>query len=108
MDILVELLKSSPQSIAVVVVVIILIRYLERRDKLNRDYDEERERRSVKVQEAMNSEHIHAREQAAEAINRNTAIMERNVSATERNTFTLDTLSRALQDYISRQTHKNK
>ena len=108
MEVLLELLKNSPQSIAVVVVVLILIKYFERRDKSSREYDQEREQRAIAVQDRINEEHMHARAQAQEAINRNTAIMERNVSATDRNTYMIDTLSKTLQDYVSRQQNRKQ
>jgi hypothetical protein len=93
----------------VVIVTYLLIQYFQKRDSAIRAYDKEREERNIITAETLNKEHIYQREQSREAINRNTALMERNVSATDRNTFMVDTLSKtmqAMQESITRINRK--
>lgn len=108
MDWIAELLKQAPQSVAVIIVTYLLIQYFQKRDSAIRAYDKEREERALAATKTLNEEHIYQREQSKEAINRNTAIMERNVSATDRNSFMIETLSKTMQAMQETMARMNK
>lgn len=90
-----NLLSTSPAAVAVVVVVYMFIRYLreERRDL--------RDDRKTLLQffNRIHEEHMAERNQSQLSRDRLVAITERNISATNRNTYTLEVLTGMWPDH---------
>lgn len=81
-----DLMKQSPWAAVNLAVIIVFMRHLRRRD-------EDMERRFKEFHE----EHIYARQQTTEAVQRNSSMLETNVSATNRNSHVIELQAVAIQ-----------
>ncbi len=105
----VKLMEQSPMAAAIIGVIIIFMRYLKDRDKANREYHKEQRQVLSDMFRQFQSEHLDARSQSRETLNRNTSALETNVSATNRNSYVIETLVKSI-DGLARSnngsTHK--
>lgn len=99
-DFIKKMMAESPMAAAVIAVVLIFMRYLKDRDRANRDYHREQRETMTKTFKQFHDEHIDARNEARDSVQRNTAALETNVSATNRNSFAVETLAKSIDGLV--------
>ena len=97
-ELLTEVGKNAPSTFAVIVVVVLFIRYLSKRDGERQETDKARDASFEAFIKEILREHLEAREQSRHAINANTEAMSENTKSNIRLLDKLDSL-RAICPY---------
>src|SRR5690348_8767746 len=98
-----RLMAQSPMAAAIILVILIFMRYLKDRDSSNRQYHREQREEMANMFKRFQEEHLHARGESKDAVQRNTSALETNVSATNRNSYVIESLVKSIDNLA----HKN-
>lgn len=80
-----KLASQLPSAVAIIVVVAMFIKYLTEEAKNNRDFFKE-----------LHGEHMEQRTQSRNSMDKMIEITERNISSTNRNTYTIEQLVKSI------------
>ena len=103
-DLLKELVKNAPWAAVVLLIVVLFMKHLKNRDE-----------ELAKKFQAFHDEHIYARSQTTDAVQRNTNMLETNVSATDHNSHAIELqavamqgLTRAIENLVRSNGHNQR